>query len=376
MARRPPGEGSIYQRGSDGRWVGALTIASADGTQKRKTVTGKTRKIVATKLAELRAEATAGVTIDDTTTVAEWVRYWVEVVSDNRATSARSDHDRAEQWIYHNLIGRYPLRGLREEHVRVWHRQMLDYRGPRSPEGLAPRTIHRVHTVLQAALTAAVKDRRVVRNVAANVTPPKVGPKPPHHDQLTADEGRQLIKGNPDYRTAARIVVALVGIEQSAALGLRWEECPPGVLSVRRTIHRIKGQGLVAEDEAKAARRIRDVSVGPAFTTIIEAWRIESGGHGWMFPGYNPANPQDPRRDYESWRLALTRAGVRHVPLHGARGAGASAMKGAPVRVAADVLGHAQTRMTTDVYQRSSEAERLAATTAIERALGFSGEDD
>ena len=51
------------------------------------------------------------------------------------------------------------------------------------------------------------------------------------------------------------------------------------------------------------------------------------------------------------------------------RWVGASAMKEAPVRVAADVLGHAQTRMTTDVYQRSSEAERRAATTAIEAAV-------
>ncbi len=369
MARRGPGEGSIYQRKSDGRWVGALTIASVDGTQKRKLVTGKTRKVVATKLAELRSEQTAGVDLSSEVSVADWVRYWIEVASENRLSSARTDHDRAEQWIYHNLIGRYPLRGLREEHVRVWHAEMLAYRGPRSPEGLSPRTIHRIHSVLQAALTQAVKDRKVARNVAANVNPPRVGPKPPHHGQLAADEARQLLKGNPDYRTAARIVVALAGVEQSAALGLRWEDCLPGILSVQRTVHRIKGEGLVVEDEAKAARRIRDVPLGPAFTTIVEAWRIESGGEGWVFPGYNPTRPEDPRRDYDAWKMALARAGVRHVPLHGARGAGASAMKKAPVRVAADVLGHAQTRMTTDVYQRSSEAERRAATTAIEAAV-------
>lgn len=33
------------------------------------------------------------------------------------------------------------------------------------------------------------------------------------------------------------------------------------------------------------------------------------------------------------------------------------------------MLGHAQIRMTTDVYQRSSAAERLRATTAIEAAV-------
>ena len=55
--------------------------------------------------------------------------------------------------------------------------------------------------------------------------------------------------------------------------------------------------------------------------------------------------------------------------LHGARGASAFAMMAQPVRVAADILGHAQVRMTTDVYQRSSLVERQTAAAAIEAVV-------
>ena len=372
MARKPqrrsPGEGSIYQR-KDGRWFGAITIPTHDGKQRRATVSGKTRGIVSEKLKELQAEVDAGV-LPDQMTVAVWMDYHLRVVSDNRPSSKQGDWNTYRAWIKDNPIGRIPLRGLREDHVRVWHRQMRDHRGPRTPDGLADASILRIHSVLQAGLSAAVKERKVARNVAANVKPKPRGEVKPHHPQLTPDEARQALDGTTSHRDRARAVVAFAGVEQSAALGLRWEDCPPGLLSVQRTVHRITGQGLVVEEgKAKAAKRIRDVPLGPAFTAIIEAWRVESGGVGWVFPGHNPDNPNDPRRDAEAWKRFLANAGVRHVPLHGARGGGASAMKELPVRVAADVLGHTQARMTTDVYQRSSAAERLEATKAIEASI-------
>ena len=367
MTRRSPGEGSIYQRG-DGRWFGAVSVPTASGKQRRVTVSGTTRKVVVDRLKALRAEVDMGVDPDQMT-VAQWVDYHLRIIAQNRESTDQRDRISYRTWIEENRIGRYPLRGLREEHVRAWHRQMRDYRGPRSPEGMAPSTIRRIHAVLQAALTRAVKERKVARNVAANVDLPKMPAKPAHHDQLEPGEARQLLDRTLDHRMRARLVVAFAGVEQSVALGLRWDECPPGLLSGQRSVHQIKGKGLVIEDEAKAAKRIRDVPLGPMFTAIIEAWRVESGGEGWMFPGHNPAKPEAPRRDYEAWRRALAAAQVRHVPLHGARGAGASAMKELPPRVSADVLGHAQIRMTTDIYQRSSAAERLEATTAIEAAL-------
>ena len=50
--KRWNGEGSIYLR-PDGLWAAAVSTTWPDGTAKRKTVYGKTRKEVADKLHEL-----------------------------------------------------------------------------------------------------------------------------------------------------------------------------------------------------------------------------------------------------------------------------------------------------------------------------------
>lgn len=53
-ARRSNNEGSIFQRKSDGKWIGSLTIGYDDkGMQKRKVVYGKNRTEVVMKLAEI-----------------------------------------------------------------------------------------------------------------------------------------------------------------------------------------------------------------------------------------------------------------------------------------------------------------------------------
>lgn len=48
--RRGHGEGSIYQRESDDRWVAVVDLGYVNGKRKRKPLYGKTRKEVAEKL--------------------------------------------------------------------------------------------------------------------------------------------------------------------------------------------------------------------------------------------------------------------------------------------------------------------------------------
>lgn len=68
MARsRGNGEGSIYQRSSDGRWLGVLTIGySARGTLVRKSVSAKTRAEVVRRFKILQAQYDSGAPLSDT----------------------------------------------------------------------------------------------------------------------------------------------------------------------------------------------------------------------------------------------------------------------------------------------------------------------
>jgi len=58
--RRGSGEGGVYQRASDGRWVGVVDLGWIDGKRRRRTVYGATRAEAVAKLDQLRAERRAG----------------------------------------------------------------------------------------------------------------------------------------------------------------------------------------------------------------------------------------------------------------------------------------------------------------------------
>jgi hypothetical protein len=72
------GEGSIYQRTSDGRWLGAVTIGH-DGNRRgvRKVVSAKTRAEVVRKLKKLRRQLDDGLPAPDMKmTVGQLLSQW------------------------------------------------------------------------------------------------------------------------------------------------------------------------------------------------------------------------------------------------------------------------------------------------------------
>ena len=76
------GEGSLYQRKSDGRWVGAVVYGhDTKGRQLRKTVTAKKRTDAVKKLRKLQENLTKGLPPpDDRLTVTGLFEGWLEQV--------------------------------------------------------------------------------------------------------------------------------------------------------------------------------------------------------------------------------------------------------------------------------------------------------
>jgi integrase len=80
-------------------------------------------------------------------------------------------------------------------------------------EGLAPATVRYAHRVLSLALTAAVRDGRLIRNVAEGVPLPRVVATPKRF--LTHDQVQALAEACMPYGTLIRVL---------AYAGLRWGE--------------------------------------------------------------------------------------------------------------------------------------------------------
>jgi integrase len=162
MKRRGNGEGMIHQR-KDGRWEARIT--SADG--RRKSLYGTRRQDVAQKLTvALRARQQGISVFSDRTSVAEYLRLWLE---GNKSSLRARTYRRYEQIVRVHLtplLGRVVLSRLQPVQVQRLYAERL-------AAGSAPRTVHHIHMVLRRALGQAERWGYVPRNVATLVETPR-----------------------------------------------------------------------------------------------------------------------------------------------------------------------------------------------------------
>ena len=220
-------------------------------------------------------------------------------------------------------IGRHRLDRLRPEHLDQLYTALLD-------DGYSPASVLRHHRILSRALTVAVQRGHVPRNVAALVDPPAQR----QSDLATAldlDEARAVLEAAATVRNSARWTVALaLGLRQSEALALQWKDIDllNSTLTVRRSIHRVRGGGLIYE-EPKTKRSQRTLAL--PLPLVAELHRHKAAqlgermlaGSEWhdedlVFAQPN-GRPIDKKTDYDDWTRLLQKAGVRHVRLHDGR---------------------------------------------------------
>lgn len=364
--RRQQGEGSIYQRSSDGRWVGVVDLGWVGGKRVRKSVTAATLRELRPKLKALRDSIESGVVPDDVT-VGQWLDRWMKDIAAERVR-ART-HMEYQAYIRRYIaptVGRVRLDRLKPEHVRALLKGMEE-------DGLALSTRRQAYAILHRAIKVAVREQRVTRNVVALVDPPK--PRKNPHGSLTEDETHAMLDLLEQYGLdgrwdiASRFLVALLcGLRQSEALGLVWEnvDLDRGVLHVRQSVKRITGRGLVVEG-LKSARAERTVPLMRPALVALEQHR-QTAPDGFVWGGTKAV---DPRQDYELWRNLLWAAGSEHHPLHSARSTTANILHraGVPARTIADILGHADFQITWGHYLSSEDRQRNEAVEAAWKSL-------
>jgi integrase len=244
-------------------------------------------------------------------------------------------------------LGHHRLDRLQPEHLEAFYLAM-------EAKGLSASTALRAHRIVSRALKVAEQRGKVGRNVAALVDAP-----------------------------AARWTVALaVGLRQSEALGLMWDDIDleKGTLHVRRGLHRVTGQGLVFE-EPKTERSRRLLVLPHQLVAELRAHRKEQDAeraasegywtdHGLVFTN-ELGGPLDDRNDYRSWLKLLRAAKVRRIRLHDGRHTAATLLlaEGVHPRVVMELLGHSAMRTTTDTYSHVMPALAQQAADKIGTAL-------
>jgi integrase len=189
--------------------------AHSDGSRRRVRLYGSTWEEANHKRADLIAQSLNGIPVESGEKVREYLNYWLIAVArpELRARTFETYQRCVERHIVPTL-GNRRLHSLTPADVRALLAGKLG-------EGLAPRTVQYIRAVLRSALSQAMRDGLVQRNVAALVRPPRA----PRSEvtSLTFDEARALLHCSRTTRLHAVWVVALsLGLRRSELLGLTW----------------------------------------------------------------------------------------------------------------------------------------------------------
>ncbi len=353
-ARRTAGESSI-SKGADGRWHGYVSMGKKENGQRdRRHVAAVKRTDVVAQIRVLEDQRDAGIVLaaGRALTVGAWLTHWHETIAITRLRP-KTFQGYGSNIRNHLLphLGHHRLDRLQPEHVEAAWRTLAQ-------QGLSPATVLVNHRILSRALTVALQRGRVARNVATLVDAPTVTRR--EVVPLTAAEVRALLAVAAEAPNGARWSVALaLGLRQGEALGLLWEDVDldTGLLTVRRALQRIKGQGLVLVEPKSLAGR-RTLALPPPLVDGLRrhrTWQLAqrmAAANVWHDGGYVFAQangkPISARTDWEAWKRLLAEAGVRDARLHDARHTAATLLlhQGVAPRVAMQLLGHSQIAMT------------------------------
>jgi integrase len=211
--RRRDGDGSVYKR-QDGYWVGAFYARTTSGARKRVVVYGKSLQEARDKLLHAMQQAQAGIPVPDQAWRLDmYLEYWLEnVVKRNRRPATYNLYEMIVRLFLNPGLGGRRLTSLSVPIVQQFLNQRLE-------KGDSVRKVQVMRTVLSAALTRAVREELLVRNVARLVELPesKRGTIRP----WSAAEARQFLaaaRSDPLY--PAFVVLIFYGLRRGEALGL------------------------------------------------------------------------------------------------------------------------------------------------------------
>jgi integrase len=401
--RNANGEGTVYQR-KDGRWEAKTYLLVPGGTRRRVSVYADTRREAQEKLAEKTAASRRGLpTRTRIPTLADYLNWWLTEVEAPRVRPSTLELLRSTVDVHLTPgLGRVQLDKLSIADVRRFvtklqttcqccaqnkerrrHVPRCCAIGQCCGMRLAPTTVHRIYQVLVAALSHAVREEYLHRNVAALVQVPtgRDGRKP---RALTLEQAKALLEAASDHRLYAMIHLALLtGMRRGELLGLRWDDIDfeEGTLTVTQTLQRLVNVGIIFTPP-KTPTSHRTIALTDSVLAVLRHHQRRQNrerallGARWQESGLvftarngKPIDPYSLAAIFDRFR---TIAGLPHFRMHDLRHTTATLLgeAGNELHVISAVLGHAHLNTTADIYSEIRPATRRAALTALEQALG------
>jgi integrase len=272
---RVNGEGSVFQRASDGLWIATTTY---NGKIHR--FAAKEQRDAIAKRADWLELRDQGIKpSSDGWLVGTWLDHWL---AENKprydATATKVAGWEPTTWASREILvrrhikpflGAYPLQALSSEHIVLWQADLHE-RG---------RSANTQHDALRA-LSTALELARARRHVLFNVADPKQVARPsvsrPEHVQPSEGDLGALLRSIRGDELEALVWLGLgSGLRRSEVAALRWDDIewlPDGgaVIVARRRVNYLgKGINRLERDGLKNGDPRRRVHVGDLVVEVL-----------------------------------------------------------------------------------------------------------
>lgn len=380
-SRREYGSGSVYQRASDGLWIGSKDHGFTEsGGRRRITVSARTeaaaRRRLRDKIAELeRGEATGG-----RMTVKSWTDAYLEMrLRDLSPKGYNAAASPIRKWVV-------PTIG----HRRLDQLTPADIRAVADAQRKAGRQSADTHRALLTMLRAAVVEGHQVPQAALAVKAVKAAKS--DRASMTIDEGLACIDAAANMPNGVRwLFTLLYGQRQGECLGLTWDaiDLQAGAYgeaiiewqlqSLPYNVPRDRTSGFRVPDGHEARHLVDSYHltrpksragyrVAPLLEPIrngLLAWQANAPAspHGLVWPEPN-GRPRNDKHDRAEWHELQVKADVKHPAgrpyhVHECRNFAATMLLEAdvPEHVITDLLGHSS--LVTSLKYRTRRREPL-----------------
>lgn len=267
-ARR--GTGTIVQRGD--RLMAQIDLGVRhDGSRDRRSQSFATRAEAEAWLADIRQrteELTAGVTDQK---LADYLRWWIE----NEAPKGKPGRPSLAATTlrgYRSNIERHIIPALGDRKVGELTVSELDrFANAKLKERLAPSTVNRFRETLRSALNTAMRQDRLLRNVARYGG--GVGVETPPVDRFTDDElSRILTAARDQHFYPVILLLARTGLRAGEACGLRWRDITlTGDRPRLQVVWQLDKWGGLVRPKSPTARRT--IPLRPEVVEVLAEWR-------------------------------------------------------------------------------------------------------
>jgi integrase len=377
MARRKRnGEGTVSGPRKDGRYVGAFYALTNAGTTKRVYVYGRTYDEARENLVTEQAKIMAGTPVPaQSWKLGPYLDYWLEdVVKPTRRPATYALYKTSVRLYLKPGLGKHPLKRLSVRIVQTFLNAKLK-------EGLSVRNVQIMRQILSAALSRAVREELVARNVARLVElppwePAEVVPWTP----VEALAFLEAAADDPLY--PAFVLLLLYGMRRGEVLGLRWQDIDGETIHVRQQIQRIQGELHVGPVKTRAGSRDLPL-LGHAKTALTARRRTQDAdraklGRAWADTGLifttKTGRPVEPRNLVRSFARICDDNSIRRIRVHALRHTTSSLLKqlGVPPRDRQAILGHAHVTTTEQIYTYVDDEAKRDALAKLNKLLGGS----